>query len=112
KRLLSAAFVMVDGELAKSRVFESKPPFWRRLGALAVLSFAFMVNAAFFAKLPEDILNLAADAIRRVQYRLDSHGSTDKLRSCLLGLAVAAAANRSHRLADELFILIRSYRRY
>lgn len=34
-QLLSAAFVMVDGELAKARVLVSKPAFWRRLAALA-----------------------------------------------------------------------------
>jgi hypothetical protein len=78
----------------------------------AASSFAFMVNAGFVAKLPEDILNLAADAIRRAQYRLDSDGDTDKLRNCLLGLAVAAAANRNRQLADELFVVIRNYRRY
>jgi hypothetical protein len=33
--LLSAAFLMVYGELGKTRVLASKPAFWRRLAALA-----------------------------------------------------------------------------
>jgi len=33
--LFSALFVLVDGTLAKSRVFSSKPPFYRRMAALA-----------------------------------------------------------------------------
>lgn len=33
--LLFAAFVMVDGELAKSRLMAAKPPYWRRLAGLA-----------------------------------------------------------------------------
>ena len=77
-----------------------------------VSSFAPVANAAFVFKLPEDIPNLAANAIRRAQYRLDSDGKPHKLENCLVGLAVAAAVNRSHALADELFTVVRSYRRF
>ena len=34
-KLLSALFVMVDGQLAKLRVFAAEPPFYRRLASLA-----------------------------------------------------------------------------
>jgi hypothetical protein len=78
----------------------------------AVSSFALMASAALFFKLPDDIPGLAVDAIRRAQYRLDAGGNADKLESCLVGLATAAAINRSHELADELFIIIRNYRRF
>ena len=77
-----------------------------------VSSFAPVANAALLFKLPEDIPGLAADAVRRAQYRLDSGGKPETLQSCLVGLATAAAVNRSHQLADELFIVIRSYRRF
>jgi hypothetical protein len=36
--ILSALFIMVDGELCATRTFTSKPPFWRRLAALAQAS--------------------------------------------------------------------------
>jgi hypothetical protein len=77
-----------------------------------VSSFALMVDAALLFELPEDVPELAAHALRRAQYRLDSGGKLRALEGCLVGLAVTAAVNRSHQLADELFIVIRSYRRF
>ena len=78
----------------------------------SVSSFTFAANTALLFKLPDDIPGLIADAIRRAQYRLDSGGKPETLQSCLVGLAMVAAVNRSHQLADELFIVIRSYRRF
>jgi len=78
----------------------------------SVSSFTRMANAGLFFRLPEDIPTLAADAIRRAQYLIDSRGKSKVLRDCLVGLAIGAAINRSHQLADELFVVIRSYRRF
>jgi hypothetical protein len=78
----------------------------------SVSSFIAVANTALLFKLPEDIPKLAGDAIRRAQYHLDSGGKPETLQSCLVGLAIVAAINRNHQLADELFIVIRSYRRF
>jgi hypothetical protein len=79
--------------------------------APSVSSFILVANAALLFQLPQDVPELAADAIRRAQYRLDAGGKPEQLQRCLVGLATVAAIYRNHRLADELFILIRSYRR-
>jgi hypothetical protein len=76
----------------------------------ALSVFARVANIALFCKLPEDIPRLLSEAIRRAQYRLDSEESVETFQSTLGGLATLAAVTRSHLLADELFILIRSYR--
>jgi hypothetical protein len=77
-----------------------------------VFSMTPLANAALLFPLPDDILALAAEALRRVRYHIDSAGNVEALEPCLVGLAAAAAANRHHALADELFVLIRSYRRF
>jgi hypothetical protein len=78
----------------------------------AISSFILTVNAALLFKIPDDIPGLAADAIRRAQHRLDVAGKPEALRGCLIGLAMVAAILRSTELADELFITVRSYRRF
>lgn len=78
----------------------------------SVASLVLVANTALLFRLPEDIPGLAADAIRRAQYRLDSSEKPEILQGCLAGLAMVAAINRSHQLADELFIVVRSYRRF
>jgi hypothetical protein len=78
----------------------------------ALSVFARVANMALFCKLPEDIPRLAAEAIRRTQYRLDSGESVETFQSTLGGLATFAAVTRSHPLADELFVLLRSYRHF
>jgi len=79
--------------------------------APSVSSFILVANAALLFQLPQDVPALAADAIRRAQYRLDAGGKPEQLQCCLVGLATVAAIYRNQRLADELFILVRSYRR-
>ena len=74
--------------------------------------FARVANTALYFKLPEEIPSLAAEAIRRAQYRLDSGASVETFQSTLAGLATLAAITRSHLLADELFALVRSYRQF
>jgi hypothetical protein len=77
----------------------------------AISSFAILVNVGLVFRIPEDIVNAAADALRRAQYRIGVDGKPEQLGSCLLGLAAVAASTRSQRLADELFIVVRNYRR-
>jgi hypothetical protein len=77
-----------------------------------VNSFTMIVNATHLFKIPPDLPELAADAIRRAQYQLDSAGDHGKLALCLIGLAALAAISRNHVLANELFILIRHYRHF
>lgn len=78
----------------------------------SVASFTLVANAALLFKLPEEVPQLAADAIRRAQYRLDTGGKRKTLQHCLVGLAIVAATTRSHQLADEVFIVVRNYRRF
>ncbi len=73
-------------------------------------SFAALVNVTNLLHMPSDLPELAADALRRAQYRLD--GDAQYLHGILIGLAVLAASKRNMRLADELFVVIRNYRRF
>jgi hypothetical protein len=75
----------------------------------ALSIYARVANTALFCTLPEDIPPLAAEAIRRAQYRFDAGESVETFQSTLGGLAILAAVTRNHSLADELFLLIRSY---
>lgn len=79
--------------------------------AISILSFVLVSNTSLFVVLPEDVLVLAADAVRRANYHLDPKGKPEWVETCLVNLATAAAVNRNPRLADELFIVLRSYRR-
>jgi hypothetical protein len=79
--------------------------------ALSLLSFALVSNTSLFVNLPEDVLQLAGDAVRRANYHLDPQGKPEWVETCLVNMATAAAVNRNARLADEMFIILRSYRR-
>jgi hypothetical protein len=79
--------------------------------ALSILSFALVSNTALFVNLPQDVLTLAAAAVRRANYHIDPQGKPEWVETCLVNLATAAAVNRSPQLADEMFIVLRSYRR-
>jgi hypothetical protein len=79
--------------------------------ALSILSFALVSNTALFVKLPQDVLTLAAEAVRRANYHIDPRGKPEWVETCLVNLATAAAVNRCPQLADEMFIVLRSYRR-
>ena len=78
----------------------------------AVSSFILLANSALIFRMPEDVPNLAAEAIRRAQYCLDCGGKQEQLQHCLMALATVAASYRNSSLADELFIVIRNYRRF
>jgi hypothetical protein len=55
---------------------------------------------------------MAADALRRAQYKLDAPEEPNTHAACLIGLAAAAAITRSIALADALFVVVRIYRRH
>jgi hypothetical protein len=78
---------------------------------LSILSFALISNTSLFVRLPEDVLVRAAEAVRRANYHLDPKGKPEWVETCLTNLATAAAVNRNRRLADEMLIILRSYRR-
>ncbi len=78
----------------------------------SVSSFIMVANSALVFELPQDIPELAANAIRRAEYRLSFGDKPEQLQRCLVALAMVAAIYRSRQLADELFIVIRSYRRF
>jgi hypothetical protein len=73
-------------------------------------AFSAMANIAFFFRLPEDVLDLAATALDRANYYLQLGDGDQPVHSYLLGLAVTAASNRHRKLADALFIVLRNYR--
>jgi hypothetical protein len=77
----------------------------------AISSFAVLLNHGLVFRIPSDVTNSAADALRRAQYRIGVDRKPGQLLSCLVGLAAIASSSRSQRLADELFIVIRNYRR-
>jgi hypothetical protein len=78
----------------------------------AVSSFILLANSALIFRVPEDVPYLAAEALRRAQYRLDCGGKPEQLQHCLMALATVAASYRNCSLADELFMVIRSNRRF
>jgi hypothetical protein len=75
-------------------------------------AFAIIANAGLFLKFPEDMPQLVASAVRRVQYHLGDAGNTQRLLGTVLGLAGLAATNRSTELADEVIVLMRHYRHF
>ncbi len=60
-KLLSALFILVDGELSRSRLLAEEPPFYRRLAALAQ---AALIN--------RELLNLAIDIDQFCEWALNS----------------------------------------
>lgn len=82
-----------------------------RSTSASISSFKQLASAALFFKLPEDVIELAADALRDARYRIDVEGEPEQLSICLFGLAAVAASMRSHRLADEVFTVVRNYLR-
>ena len=72
-------------------------------------SFVALVNSALMFRLGHDEVELAAEALKIGNYRLGSVTARSELMAVLNGLALVAAAARSHRLADELRILVRRH---
>jgi hypothetical protein len=70
-----------------------------------------LANFAIVVRYPVKLTDMAADAIARADHRL-SHTENKSFILYLLGLASAAAVTRSAKLADALFILLRTYRHF
>jgi hypothetical protein len=73
--------------------------------------FLAITNAALLFRIPQDIIDLAGDAVSRADYYLQ-RSSDQPLVPFLLGLATVAAVTRNQKLADTLFVLLRKYRRF
>jgi hypothetical protein len=74
-------------------------------------AFSALANAALLFRIPDDVADLAAQALDRTNYYLRrSHGQP--LIPFLLGLATVAATTRHRKLADALFTMLRNYRRF
>ena len=69
-QLLSALFVLVDGELSRARLFAADPPFYRRLAALA--------QAALIHR---QLVNSAVDIDRFCEWAINSRGQLYYLQS-------------------------------
>lgn len=72
-------------------------------------SFIALINSALLFHVGQDQVNLAAKALKLTNYRLKNVESRSQLIAILNGLATVAAVTRSHTLADELRILVRTY---
>ena len=73
-------------------------------------SFIALVNFALLYPIEANHAELAAKALKRADYHLRNIEKKSHLVVILDGLAKVAAVSRSHRLADELRILVRRYR--
>jgi hypothetical protein len=74
-------------------------------------SISGLANAAIVFRYPSELTDMAADAIARADYRL-LEAENKSFIPYLLGLASASAVTRGVRLADALFILLRTYRHF
>jgi len=74
-------------------------------------SFAGLVNTALVFDVPEGQVGLAAAALRRVRYSVESGDDEGSVFGLIGGLAIVAAVSRGTELADELRILTRVMRR-
>ena len=74
-------------------------------------SFAGLVNMAFVFKTPISHAGLAAKALRRVKYSIESAEGDDSVFGLIAGLATVAAVTRGTDLAEELRVLVRVMRR-
>jgi len=78
---------------------------------VSIESVSGLANAAIVVRFPAELADMAADAIARADYRLP-HDDKAVFVAHLLGLASAAAIARSSKLADALFLLLRTYRHF
>ena len=74
-------------------------------------SFAALINYSLIFGIRTDHAQLAADALKRANYRLQNIESKLQLVAILDGLSTVAAVTRSPMLAEDLRILVRKYRR-
>ena len=84
-----------------------------QLGAKEVgsLSFVSLVNSASIFRVGEHHAELAVKALRRSGHRVANIEDRSQLFTITHGLATVAAVTRSRKLADELRVLVRGYRR-
>ncbi len=73
-------------------------------------SFLSLANAALLFRIPDDVSDLAAEALARCGYYIQ-RADGEPLVLFLLGLAMVAATTRSDTLADALLTVLRNYRR-
>ena len=78
---------------------------------VGISSFFALVNCARIYNISTDQAQLAADALKRANYWIQDIDNKQELVAILNGLATAAAVTRSTKLADELRVLVRKYRR-
>jgi hypothetical protein len=78
---------------------------------ITIESVSGLANAAIVVRFPAELADVAADAIARADYRLP-HDNKAVFIAHLRGLASAAAIARSSKLADALFLLVRTYRHF
>lgn len=78
---------------------------------LTVASISRLANVATVLRFPAELADMAGDAIARADYRLHCDDKAAFVPH-LLGLASAAAIARSEKLADALFMLLRTYRHF
>ena len=74
------------------------------------LSFVALVNSAMIFRIESDKAELAVNALKIGNYRLDQVQDKSQLLAILDGLAMVAAVARNAALADELRIVGRRYR--
>ena len=82
-----------------------------RKGQLEPSSFIALVNSALIFSVGADQAELAAKTLKLGRYRLANVDDRTTLLTILHGLATVAAISRSYKLADELRILVRRYKR-
>jgi hypothetical protein len=78
---------------------------------VTIASISGLANAAIVVRFPSELADMAGDAIARADYRLHCDDKAVFVPH-LLGLASAAAIARSYKLADSLFMLLRTYRHF
>lgn len=79
--------------------------------ALQASSFTVLVNIALLFSMEVELPNLAADALKRVQYAVQNAEDESTVAPLVSGLAVVAAVTRSTELASAIRILVRVIRR-
>ena len=111
-RFFSALFVLVDGELARTRIFSSEPPFYRKLAALSQAALIHRQLAEHSIDV-DRFYNYAAAARGLIHFlqslvdmRLEPHwnsllGTPEQFRLIFLGRIVTAAKEHERNIRTE-----------
>ena len=104
-QLLSTLFVLVDGELSRTRLFVAKPPFYRRLAALA--------QAALIHR---QLVNSAVEIDRFCKWAMNNYGQMYYLQSLAdlrteprWGLDLASASQLKAEFFGRIMIVAKNY---